>query len=315
MGAAVIAWVFPGQGSQQPGMGAAAAAESKAARATFDEAEAVLGIPLGELCFGGDDDALRATEIAQPALLCCSIALLRAYRDRLAPPAFTAGHSLGEYTALVAAGALEFATALRLVRRRGELMRDCAAATPGAMAALLRLDEATVAKLCDEAPGVVVPANFNAPGQIVVSGQQAAVEAVCAAAEQARGRVLRLNVSGPFHSPLMQPAAEAMAAELAAAPIADARVPVVQNVSAEPTRDAATLRANLAAQITGAVRWTESVQRMRDEGVTHLLEIGPGGVLTGLTKRIDKALSGHALADPASAAALAQWQASEVTGV
>lgn len=310
----MIAWVFPGQGSQLPGMGAAVAAASPAARAVFEHADALLGWPLSRLCFSATAEELRPTEIAQPALLTCSVALLAAYRDDLPAPAFVAGHSLGEYTALVAAGALEFPVALRLVRRRGELMRDCAAATPGAMAALLRLDDATVARLCAETDGLVAPANFNAPGQVVVSGERAAVEAVCAAADAAGGRAKLLPVSGPFHSPLMRPAAEAMAAELDAAPLADAALPVIQNVTAEPVRDAATLRANLAAQITGAVRWTESVLAMRDAGVTGLLELGPGGVLTGLAKRICRELRALAVADPDSAAGLATWAQSEVGG-
>lgn len=291
----MTALLFPGQGSQVTGMGRAAAARPAAA-ALFERAEAVLGWPLRRLCFEGPDAELKPTEIAQPALLVAGCATWLAAREELGEVALVAGHSLGEYTALVAAGALEFETALRLVRRRGELMRDAAAARPGAMAAILKLDDATVAGLCESA-GNVVPANFNAPGQVVVSGEQAAVEAVVSAAKAAGGRGVLLPVSGAFHSPLMRSAAEAMAAELEQAELTEARVPVVQNVTATAETDPARLRANLAAQITGSVRWTESVKAMAAAGVTRAVELGPGNVLTGLVRRIEPGLATCNVAD------------------
>lgn len=287
----MIAIVFPGQGSQQAGMGADVARGSAAARAVFAEADAVLAdaglpAPLSTLCWAGPEEALRPTEIAQPALLTASYALYRAACEvRDLAPAFVAGHSLGEYTALVAAGALDFATALRLVRRRGELMRDAALAHPGAMAAILALSDEQVAALCAQAEGVAVAANLNAPGQVVISGEAAAVEAVSAAAKAAGGRAIALKVSGPFHSPLMASAGQALAAELDAAEFRPAQPPVVQNVSARPASAPADLRAGLAAQVTGSVRWHESVQTMLTLGVSALVECGPGNVLTGLARR------------------------------
>ncbi len=293
----MIALVFPGQGSQAAGMAADVYQASALARDLFaqaDEALAGCGLPapLSQLCFEGPDDLLKQTEIAQPALLAASYVLYRVGQAKVGEPSFCAGHSLGEYTALVAAGSLDFAVALRLVRRRGELMRDAAAANPGSMAAVLNLDDETVTSLCGQADGIVVPANFNSPGQVVISGEAAAVSAVSAAAKAAGGRGMPLRVSGAFHSPLMASAAEAMATELAAIDFAPARVPVVQNVTAAPTTDPDQLRAGLAQQVTGSVRWTQSVQAMVAAGVTTLVECGPGAVLTGLLKRIDASITG-----------------------
>lgn len=303
----MIAFLFPGQGSQTTGMGAALAAACPAAAEVFEQADDLLGFALSRLCFAGPDRELTPTEIAQPALLTCSWAALRSVAETLGEPALVAGHSLGEYTALLAAGALDFPTALRLVRRRGELMRDAAAARPGAMAAVLKLDDQAVAGLCDEADGVVVAANFNAPGQVVVSGEGGAVEAVMAAAKAAGGRAMKLPVSGAFHSPLMQPAAEAMAAELAAADLHDARVPVYQNVTAAPAREAEALRQGLVDQITGSVQWTASVQAMAAAGLTRAVELGPGKVLRGLVGRIAPDLAVYNVAEPADADGLASW--------
>jgi len=303
----VIAFLFPGQGSQTTGMGAALAAAWPAAANVFQQADEILGLPLSELCFEGPDRELTPTEIAQPALLTCSWAALQVAAEALGEPAMVAGHSLGEYTALLAAGALDFPTALRLVRRRGELMRDAAAARPGAMAAILKLDDEVVAKLCDEADGVVVPANFNSPGQVVVSGEGEAVEALVAAAKAAGGRAMKLPVSGAFHSPLMQPAAEAMAAELAQVELGDARVPVVQNVTAAPEQSAAALRQGLVDQVTGSVRWTASVQAMAAAGVTHAVELGPGKVLRGLVGRITPDIAVYNVAEPGDVDGLAAW--------
>lgn len=291
------ALVFPGQGSQIAGMAADVHEVSALARDLFaqaDEALSACGLPapLSSLCFEGPDDLLKQTEIAQPALLAASYVLYRVGQAKVGQFALCAGHSLGEYTALVAAGSLDFGTALRLVRRRGELMRDAAAAHPGAMAAVINLDDALVAQLCLDAPGTVVPANYNSPGQVVVSGEPEAVAAVVAAAKAAGGRGLPLKVSGAFHSPLMASAAQAMAAELAGTDIAAANVPVIQNVTGLPTTDSEQLRTGLAQQVTGSVRWTQTVQAMAAAGVSRMVECGPGTVLTGLLKRIDPSVEG-----------------------
>ncbi len=262
-------------------------ARSAAAREVFARADEALGWPVTSWCRDLDDAGLKATEVAQPALLATAWATLAAVQEAggAGQPALTAGHSLGEYTALVAAGALEFETALRLVRRRGELMRDAAAACPGAMAAVLKLDDASVARLCAEVGGTVAPANYNSPGQVVISGAVEAVQQAEGLVKAAGGRAIRLPVSGAFHSPIMAPAAAALAADLAATEFADAVVPVVQNVVAEPVTAAAALRANLAAQVTGCVRWTQTVTGLQAAGVRLAIEFGPGEVLCGLVRR------------------------------
>ncbi|MBI2298746.1 MAG: ACP S-malonyltransferase [Armatimonadetes bacterium] len=306
----MLALVFPGQGSQHVGMGTTAAAHSPAATAALREADEVLGFALTRLMVDGPEEELKATEVAQPALLAAGYANWLAVRELLPEPAFVAGHSLGEYTALVIAGALDYPTALRLVRRRGELMRDAAAARPGGMAAVMGLDAAVVAELCAAAPGVVAPANYNAPGQVVVSGEPAALAAAGEAAKAAGGKVIELAVSGAFHSPLMQPAAEALREELAVAAFNHAAVPVVQNVTAAAEIAPAALREGLARQVTGSVRWTESVLAMRDAGVTRMVEGGPGKVLTGLLRRIAPEVRGYALDGAAALEGLAEWLAS-----
>lgn len=294
-------------------MGAEVAERYPAARAVFEVAEVILDLPLRRLCFEGPDDVLRPTELAQPALLTAAWAIQTEVNARLQRAgvdqavSLVAGHSLGEYTALVAAGALSFEDALRLVRRRGELMRDAAQDQPGAMAAILRLDDAVVERLCAEAPGQVVPANHNSPGQVVVSGESAAVDAVMQAAASAGGRATKLPVSGAFHSPLMAPAAEAMRAELARVHFAPPNLPIVQNVTAEPETEPDRLRHNLAEQITGSVRWTQSVQRMIAEGVDRFIEVGPGQVLTGLIRRIDRDVATLAVSDAAGVEAVAAF--------
>lgn len=292
------AFIFPGQGSQTVGMGRDVYEHSAAARAVFDEADATLGFALSALCFEGPDEQLTATENAQPALLTVSVALLAALGENselsthsssfiLHPLSFVAGHSLGEYSALVAAGALDFSTALRLVRRRGELM---AAAREGAMAAIIGLDEAPLEEVCraaSEAHGPVVIANYNSPGQLVISGTVVGVEHAIAEAK-ARGakRALPLKVSAAFHSPLMQAAADGLAPMIDDANVRDAQIPVVSNVQAKPITSAAEIRAELVAQITAPVRWIASVQHMAAASVDMFVEIGPGSVLTGLVKRI-----------------------------
>lgn len=293
-----MAFVFPGQGSQAVGMGRDLYEASPAARAVFDQADAILGFALGQLCFTGPETTLTATEYAQPALLTVCTALLAALAEGTSErpaqqaasglePAFVAGHSLGEYAALVAAGALDFPTALRLVQRRGALM---ATADDGGMAAIIGMDEAALEALCREASAEgapVVIANYNAPGQLVISGAVAAVERAMAMAK-ARGarRALPLKVSAAFHSPLMRAAADGLAEAIHAAPIADARVPVVGNVLATPLLTAAEIRRELTEQVTAPVHWIASVRAMADAGVDTFAEIGPGAVLTGLIKRI-----------------------------
>jgi [acyl-carrier-protein] S-malonyltransferase len=303
------ALVFPGQGAQSVGMGRDLYASSAAARAIFDLADATLGFALTRLCFEGPEEMLTATENAQPALLTVSAALLAAMREGqgdeeprrqgddlvslcLSPllpcsVSFTAGHSLGEYSALVAAGALDLPTALRLVRRRGELMAE---AREGGMAAIIGLDEAPLEQICREAlaeDAPVVIANYNSPGQLVISGAGAAVERACALAkERGAKRALPLQVSAAFHSPLMRAAAEGLALAVAQAAIVDARTPVISNVTAEPLTQADAIRRELIAQVTSPVRWIASVRRMAADGVDTFVEIGPGSVLTGLIKRI-----------------------------
>lgn len=285
-----IAFVFPGQGSQHVGMGRDLFEASAAARAVFEQADAALGFSLTQLCFEGPEAALTATENAQPALLTCSIAALAALREAgyAAEPALVAGHSLGEYSALVAAGAFDLATGVRLVRRRGELMAE---AHQGGMAAVIGMDEDALEAVCadaSESHEPVVIANYNSPGQLVISGATAAIERASALAK-ARGakRALPLKVSAAFHSPLMRAAAEGLAPAIAEAAIADAQVPVVSNVLASPLSNAKQVHAELVAQVTSPVRWIASVQYMAAHGVDTFIEIGPGTVLTGLIKRIE----------------------------
>jgi len=266
-------------------MGQTAYEADPRARAVFEEADELLGFPLSRLCFEGPEADLNRTENAQPALLTTSIALWRLLPE--VDPACCAGHSLGEYTALVAAGALDFADAVRLVRRRGELMREAAARQPGTMAAMVKLSEEEVERICAEARGeeVLQTANFNAPGQVVISGTQAAVERAVALAAARGGRGLPLPVSGAFHSALMEPAAVGLREALAAVSFRPPRVPIVANVTAAPTTDPETLRTNLLAQVTSSVQWTASLRRMAEAGIETFIEIGPGKVLTGLVKR------------------------------
>ncbi len=314
------AFLFPGQGSQSVGMGYALAQAYPVARATFAEADDLLGFALSDLCFHGPEETLTDTINAQPALMAVSIAALRVLAAELgdaaghavAGPVFVAGHSMGEYTALVAAGAIPFADGLRLVRERGRLMKQAGTTTPGLMAAVLGLEEGQVAALCAEAAtqtgGVVQVANDNCPGQIVISGDRAGVEAAVPLLEAAGARkVVTLAVSIAAHSPLMQPAAEELAAAIAATPISAPNVPVIGNTTAELLTDAATIRAELLAQLTGSVRWTASMQRAVAAGITEFIEIGPGDVLSGLMKRIERKANRRTVGDPAGVADFVAW--------
>lgn len=298
------ALLFPGQGSQKVGMGAALARELAAARRVFEEADEALGAPLSRLCWEGPEAELVRTENTQPAILTTSIAVLRAIEAEGGPLGFdvAAGHSLGEWSALVAAGALEFADAVRLVRLRGRAMQEAVPEGQGAMAAILGLDPAAVGEVCAAAAEgqVVQPANFNGAGQVVISGHAAAVERAMAAA-RARGamRAVPLQVSAPFHCPLMQPAADRMREALAEVKVGAMRVPVVSNVEAAPNQEAGRVVELLVRQVTAPVRWEESVQRLAQEGVTRAYELGAGSVLRGLVKRIAKEMVVQSVGEPA----------------
>ncbi|MEY3041628.1 MAG: hypothetical protein RLZZ174_710 [Pseudomonadota bacterium] len=296
------ALVFPGQGAQSVGMLDALAEAFPSVRETFAEASDAIDLDLWGLASQGPAERLDATEQTQPVLLTASIAALRVLQGEvdLAPQA-VAGHSLGEYAALVAAGSLSLVDAVRLVRRRGLLMAEAVPEGQGTMAAILGLDDDAVAQACAEAAGdeVVAAANYNAPGQIVIAGHAAAVERAIEACK-ARGakRALALRVSGPFHSALMAPAAEAFRADLAAVTFQPAAVPVFQNVTAAPTQDPSALEAQLLVQLSAPVQWTKSVQAMADAGVTAMVECGPGAVLATMVRRIDKAITCHATGTP-----------------
>lgn len=294
-----IVLLFPGQGSQKPGMGKDLAEAYPAARAVFEQADAALGAPLSRLCFEGPADELTLTQNAQPALLAHGAAAWAATREKLAPfVRAAAGHSLGEFTAYHAAGALSVADAVRLVRRRGELMFETGVQRPGAMAALIGdLAEASVVALCERASSeaaLVVPANFNSPGQTVISGEVTGVERAIRLAEEAGvRRAMRLNVSGAFHSPLMAPAAEGLGRALEAAELRDPAFPVYANVTGEPVSDAGTARALLLRQLTAPVRWTTVIERLVARFPSALfVEMGPGTVLAGLLKKIAPTAAG-----------------------
>ena len=285
----MIAFVFPGQGSQAVGMGRALAEAFPICRETFDEADAALGFPLSTTIFEGPADRLTMTEITQPAILTVSVAASRLLESRGCRPAIVAGHSLGEYSAHVAAGTFTFADAVRTVHHRGRYMQEAVPVGSGAMAAILGADEALVAQACaDAAEGEVVSAaNLNSPGQIVIAG---ATAAVARAGERAKAlgakRVIPLSVSAPFHCALMRPAEQRLAPELRALPTRDPRVPVVANVDASPRRDAASSIEALIQQVSAPVRWEDSVRRLASEGVTAYVEVGPGTVLSGLIRKI-----------------------------
>lgn len=301
------AFVFPGQGSQKIGMGREWAEGSAAAREVFEEADDVLGFGLTRLCWEGPEDELALTANLQPALLTTSVAILRAAAGELPTPVAVAGHSLGEYSALVAAGVLTFADALRLVRRRGELMQAAVPVGQGAMAAILGMDDAAVdALVVAAAEGeVLAVANRNAPGQLVLAGATAAVERAIERARAEGGKPKLLPVSAPFHCPLMAPAREGLAPMLAATAFADPKVPVVVNVDAMPVTSGAAARNALERQIDGTVRWIESVVVLTDDlGATGILEVGPGAVLQGLVKRIRPDVRRCGLAEPSGLGAL-----------
>ncbi|HXH83873.1 MAG TPA: ACP S-malonyltransferase [Candidatus Tectomicrobia bacterium] len=298
----MIAFLFPGQGSQAVGMGRAFHEASPAARAVFEEASAALGRDLARLCFEGPDSELALTANTQPAVLVASVAAAAACAERGLRPALVAGHSLGEYSALVVGGAIALADAVRVVRKRGEFMQEAVPVGAGAMAALLGIDASTAAEVCAAAAQgeVVEIANVNSPQQIVIAGHRAAVERAVALARERGGRKsVLLPVSAPFHCSLMRPAAERLAAELAGIKIADPAIPLVRNVDAGVTRVGADVIPNLLRQVASPVQWTACVERLAAEGARAFVEVGPGRVLTGLVKRIVDDATALAVEDPA----------------
>lgn len=303
----MIAFVFPGQGSQVVGMGRALAERFPVCRAVFDAADRALGSPLSQIIFEGPAETLTMTEHTQPAILTMSVAAWRLLDERGIRPAFVAGHSLGEYSAHVAAGTLAFEDAVRLVRNRGRYMQEAVPVGTGAMAAVLGLDEAAVLQACAEAAEgeVVSPANLNGAGQIVIAGSAAAV---ARAGERAKAlgarRVIALNVSAPFHCALMDPARERLAPELRAVPAQDPAVPVVANVDAVPRTTAAGAIDALIRQVSSPVRWEDCVRRLAAEGVTTFVEVGPGTVLSGLVRKVAREATVRNVQAPDDLAAL-----------
>jgi [acyl-carrier-protein] S-malonyltransferase len=286
-----VAFVFPGQGSQQAGMGRALAAAFPESRAVFEEADGVLGFPLSRLCFEGPEAELQLTANTQPAILAASVAALRPLVARGVRPDWVAGHSLGEYAALVAAGALSLADALRVVRRRGQYMQEAVPVGIGAMAAILALELPAVEQACrDAADGEVVsPANVNAPGQVVIAGHAAAVgRAIELCKARGARRAVPLPVSAPFHCALMQPAQERLAADLGGVEFRDPQTALVNNVDAAHVRSAEECRDGLVRQVSGSVLWQQCVEHMARAGVTTFVEVGPGSVLSGLVRKTAK---------------------------
>jgi [acyl-carrier-protein] S-malonyltransferase len=313
-----VAWLFPGQGSQAVGMGQDVAEAFPAARAVLERADAALGEPLSRLIAGGPEATLTLTQNAQPALVATSAAILAAMREHwpaLPEPAFAAGHSLGEYSALVAAGALPLEDAVRVVRARGSAMQEAVPPGAGAMSAVMGIEPGRLAELCEKAAAgeVIAPANFNAPGQIVVAGHAGAVARLGELASAEKGRVIPLKVSAPFHCALMAPAARVVEAALGRSRIAPSRFPVIANFDAAPNRDPRRTAELLVRQVDAPVRWEDTVRRMAAEGVTHALEIGPGKVLAGLVKRTAKDIKVLGVGDGAGVREVASFLAG-VTG-
>jgi [acyl-carrier-protein] S-malonyltransferase len=316
----MIALVFPGQGAQKVGMGKALFEAFPICRQTFEEADAALGEPLSSLCFEGPEQRLLLTENAQPAILAVSVAAYRLVHARGIRAAFAAGHSLGEYSAHVAAGTLSFSDALRTVRQRGRYMQEAVPVGAGAMAAILGLDAAAVTQACDETaaalPGrVVSPANLNAPGQVVIAGH---ADAVDYAGERAKAlgarRVIPLAVSAPFHCALMKPAEERLDPELRSLPARRPEIPVVANVDAQPKREAGEAVAALIKQVSAPVRWEDVVRRLIAEGARTFVELGPGAVLAGLIKKVDRSVTVVGVEDPDGLAALESIVAGDRVG-
>jgi [acyl-carrier-protein] S-malonyltransferase len=291
----MTAYVFPGQGSQFPGMGKDLYDADSNARIWFEHANDILGFTITEIMFHGSDEDLKQTKVTQPAIFLHSVVKAKVMGDAF-QPAMVAGHSLGEFSALVAAGAMEFADGLKLVAARANAMQKACELQPSTMAAILGLEDDKVAAICAEVTatagkGVVVPANYNCPGQLVISGTVEAVNAACEALKAAGAkRALVLPVGGAFHSPLMEPARAELATAIEFTPIVNPRCPVYQNVDARAHIDPARIKANLIAQLTAPVRWTQTMQNMLADGARKVVEVGPGNVLQGLFKKVDRAL-------------------------
>jgi [acyl-carrier-protein] S-malonyltransferase len=298
-----IAFLFPGQGSQTIGMGKELAEKYPIARQTFDDADEALGYKLSQLCFEGPEDQLRLTEITQPAILTASVAAYRVLSEKGIKPTFVAGHSLGEYSAHVAAGTFSFADAVRTVRNRGKYMQEAVPVGVGAMAAILGMDLETVTGICtDAAQGEVCePANINSTGQIVISGHAKAIErAIKLAEERGAKKAVSLPVSAPFHCSLMKPAQDRLAADLQALKFQNPNIPVVCNVDATPVTDAERSRDALIRQVTGSVKWEQSVRLLIDQSVQTFVEVGPGKVLWGLMRQLDRSKTCLSVGDEAS---------------
>ena len=295
-----IAFLFPGQGSQYAGMGQELARNFPAARRVFDQADEALGFAISQLCFEGPEDQLRLTENTQPAILACSVAVHAVLRERGLEANYVAGHSLGEYSALVAAGSIEFAEAVCLVRKRGRYMQEAVPSGVGAMAALIGMPAGKLESICSEAAQgeVVAPANLNSPAQAVIAGHAGAVERAMKLAKEAGARkAVLLQVSAPFHCVLMKPAQERLSADLDAIGFKDLAVPLVNNFAAREIRTGADAREGLKQQVPNPVRWEDSIRKLASEGVDRFVEVGPGKVLTGLLRNIDRSLDGSAVGD------------------
>ena len=285
------AYVFPGQGSQFPGMGKDLYENNSEAKAMFDKANEILGFDIADIMFNGTDEDLKQTKVTQPAVFLYSVALAKSMGEEFKPE-MTAGHSLGEFSALVAAGALSFEEGLKLVAARASAMQKACEITPSTMAAVLNLSDERVEEICAEIKeGIVVAANYNCPGQVVISGEEAAIDAACQKLLEAGAkRALKLKVGGAFHSPLMEPAREELAAAIEKAEFKTPKCPIYQNVTAQAETNPDIIKENLVAQLTAPVRWTQSVMNMINDGATSFTEVGPGSVLQGLVKKINNSV-------------------------